>query len=142
MKVTKGSLWTIGIVVAIVVLAGTIASIDDSTSQPTPTTRASTTTTTTSVPRTPEAAAEKCFSADGNLDGFERQLREWLNDPGSLEVETHGTYFNPDEDISDGTIGIRLAYSARNQTGETVLTDAYGSMNIHTCAVTVLDYGW
>lgn len=134
MKVAKRALWSVGVVVAFVVLAGSIASFDDSTSQPTPTT--------TSVPRTAEAATEKCFSADGNLDGFERQIREWLNDPGSMEVETHGTYFNPDEDISDGTIGIRLAYGARNQTEETVLTDAYGSMDIHTCEVTVLDYGW
>ena len=96
------------VVVAVAVIAGLLQGDGPSLPDVTPrqtntiTSRATTTTTTTRrVPQTPMDAAVRCFSAwDGNHDDFERQVRELLNDPGSME--THGTYFNSVEDISDG----------------------------------------
>ncbi len=152
----RGALWWAGaaaiVVVVVAVIAGLLQgdgpSLPDVTPRQTNTTtsRATTTTTTTRVtttrrvPQTPMDAAERCFSAwDGNHDDFERQVRELLNDPGSME--THGTYFNSDEDISDGTMTIRMDYGARNQLGGMVRTDAIAEMNVRTCEVTVIDYG-
>ena len=155
----KGALWwaaaaAIG-AVAMAVIAGLLQSEGPSLPDPTPrqttttTSRATTTTTTTRVavttttraPQTPMDAAERCFSAwDGNHNDFERQVRELLNDPDSME--THGTYFNTEEDISDGTMTIRMDYGARNQLGGMVRTDAIAEMNVRTCEVTVIDYGF
>ena len=56
-------------------------------------------------------------------------------------METHGTYFNS-EDISDGTMTIRMDYGALNQLGGMVWTDAIAEMNLRTCEVTVIDYGF
>lgn len=87
-----------------------------------------------------EAIAEKCFSAwDGNHNGFERQIRERLNDPGSMR--TYGTYWFSNEDVSDGSMTIQMDYGARNQLGGMVRTKAWGEMDVKTCEVTVIDYG-
>ena len=51
-------------------------------------------------------------------------------------METHGTYFNSEEDISDGTMTIRMDYGALNQLGGMVRTDAIAEMNVRTCEVT------
>ena len=80
----------------------------------------------------------KCLMA--RHDGFEKQFRELLNDPDSMT--THGTCYNPDEDISDGKMGVRLEYGERNPLGGMVRIDAFGDMNIRTCKVTVTDYGF
>ena len=96
---------------------------------------------TSAVPRNATEAAEKCLSSwDGNHDAFEREVKELLNDPGSMEI--HGTYFNESEDISDGSMLLRMDYGARNQLGGMVRSNAFAQMNIRTCAVTVTDYGF
>ncbi len=103
-------------------------------------TSANTTRTTRAVPRTPDEAVEKCFSGwDGDHRDFKKQVEAQLNDPDSMQV--HGTYYNGSEDISDGTMLIRMDYGARNRLGGMVRTDAFAEMNIRTCAVTIIDYG-
>ena len=53
-------------------------------------TRAAPTTTTTTLTRTVQEIADGCLSPwDGNHNGFERLVRQHLNDPGSMEP--HGT---------------------------------------------------
>ena len=140
-----------GQVERITVMVGYQETTTTTTRAPTRTTRARTrtttrttrrVTTTTRVQLTPEDVAEKCFSPwDGNHNGFERQIKAGLNDPGSMD--TDGTYFFPNwEDLSDGTMTIRLDYRARNAFGGMVRTSAWGEMNIHTCSVTVTDFGY
>ena len=77
---------------------------------------------------------------DGNHEGFEKQIRDLLNDPDSMS--THGTYYSSADSISDGVIRIKLNYSAANAFGGKVRTDAYGDMDVRTCAVSVVDYGF
>ena len=128
----KGCLITILLVIGIAVCGYAAGNLGDDSSP---------TRTTSGTPRNATEAAEKCLSAwDGNHDGFERQVKELLNDPGSME--THGTYFNSSEDISDGSMLLRMDYGARNQLGGMVRTNAFGEMNIRTCRVTVTDYGF
>lgn len=146
----KGCLRNLGVGAALflgLMVIGALLPDSDTTEQRSTTTRRTTTTTThpttttTLVPQTAEAAAEKCFSAwDGNHNGMERQIRERLNDPGSME--THATYFSDSDDLTDGTMLIRMDYGARNQLGGMVRTNAFGEMDIRTCEVTITDYGF
>lgn len=77
---------------------------------------------------------------DGNHDGFEALIRDVLNDPGSME--THGTYYDASDSISDGEILIRLNYGARNAFGGMVRSDAIGIMDVDTCKIIdVITYG-
>ena len=88
--------------------------------------------------RTDQEIAEDCLSGwDGNHDDFERQIREWLNDPDSMT--THGTYFGR---TPSGEFLLRMDYGARNAFGGMVRTDAFGIMDVDTCEVTVIDYGF
>lgn len=123
--------------IAVLILAAVICSVGQSGGshgggderRSTPTTRA-----------TPDTVAEKCFSPwDGNHDGMERQIRALLKDPDSMV--THGTYYNGNDDLSDGTMTIRMDYGARNSFGGMVRNNAIGEMNIRNCAVTLLDIG-
>lgn len=83
------------------------------------------------------AIAKRCLSAwDGNHDGFERQIRQLLSDPNSME--THATYYGR----IDGDFVIRMDYGARNAFGGMVRTTAVGIMNTETCEVAVIDYGF
>ena len=93
------------------------------------------------APTNAEELFEGCVSAwDGNHDGLEAIIRAELNDPGSME--THGTYYNSDDSISDGRIRIKLDYSAANLLGGMVRTDAWADMGIDCEIVTVVDYGF
>lgn len=84
---------------------------------------------------------EDCVSAwDGNHDGLEALIRAQLNDPGSME--THGTYYNPSDSLTDGSITIRLDYGARNALGGMVRTNAYADMGTNCAIIRVLDYGF
>ena len=84
---------------------------------------------------------EACVSEwDGNHDGLESLIRAELNDPGSME--THGTYYNPNDSISDGKLRIRLDYSAANVLGGMVRTDAWADMGTDCEIITVTDYGF
>ncbi|MDE0668812.1 MAG: hypothetical protein OXI48_07265 [bacterium] len=84
---------------------------------------------------------EGCVSAwDGNHDGLEARMRARLNDPGSME--THATYYNPDDSISDGEIAIRVDYSAANAFGGMVRTNAWASMGLDCEITAVTDYGF
>ncbi len=97
----------------------------------------------TTTARTPTATElfEGCVSAwDGNHEGLEALIRAQLNDPGSME--THGTYYNPDDSLSDGEIGIRLDYGARNALGGMVRTDAYATMGTDCEINEVISYGF
>lgn len=104
---------------------------DSTDSTPTPATQ----------PSNAAEAFEACVSAwDGNHEGFEALIRNVLNDPGSME--THGTYYNASDSISDGEITIRLDYGARNAFGGMVRSDALGIMDVDTCRITeVISYG-
>jgi len=42
-------------------------------------------------------------------------------------MQVHGTYYNGSEDISDGTMLIRMDYGARKRLGGMVRTDAFGA---------------
>ena len=57
-------------------------------------------------------------------------------------METHGTYYNPNDELSDETMLIRMNYGARNQLGGMVRKDAFGEINIHTFQVTIIDSGF
>lgn len=105
-------------------------------------TRAAPTTTTTTLTRTVQEIADGCLSPwGGNHNGFERLVRQQLNDPGSME--THGTYFNPSDDLADNRITLRMDYGARNVLGGMVRTNAVAEMDIETCEiVAVIDYGF
>jgi hypothetical protein len=84
---------------------------------------------------------EACVSPwDGNHDSLEALIRDRLHDPGSME--THSTYFNPDDDIADGEIGIRLNYGARNRLGGMVRSDALAVMRLDCTIAEVVDYGF
>ena len=84
---------------------------------------------------------EACASGwDGNHDGLEALIRAELNDPGSME--THGTYYNPNDSISDGNLRIRLDYSAANLLGGMVRTDAWADMGMDCKIITIVDYGF
>ena len=97
--------------------------------------------TSSSNPKSAQEAFENCVSPwDGNHEGFEDKIRALLNDPDSMS--THGTYYNSSDSISDGVIRIRLNYSAANAFGGKVRTDAFADMNIRTCVVDVIDYGF
>ncbi len=120
------------VVVVVCVLLTVGCSLPDTADTPsTPTTR----------PSNAAEAFEACASAwDGNHDGFEALIREVLNDPGSME--THGTYYNASDSVSDGEITIRLDYGARNAFGGMVRSDALGVMDVETCEITeVITYG-
>ena len=88
--------------------------------------------------RTDEQIVRECVSPwDGNHDGFERQVREQLNDPESMT--THATYYVR---RSSGEFILRMDYGARNAFGGMVRTEAIAVMDTNTCEVTVLDYGF
>lgn len=112
-------------------LRASFCTLPESDSTPTPATR----------PSNAAEALEACVSAwDGNHEGFEALIRNVLNDPGSME--THGTYYNASDSISDGEITIRLNYGARNAFGGMVRNDALGVMDVTTCRITeVITYG-
>ena len=87
--------------------------------------------------RTDQEIAEACLSLwDGNHDDFERQVRELLNDPDSME--THSTRFGTIE----GQFFLIMDYGARNAFGGMVRTEAIAIMDTETCEVFVLDYGF
>lgn len=92
-------------------------------------------------PKNAAEAFERCVSPwDGNHEGFEALIRDILNDPGSME--THGTYFDPEDSIDDGAILIRLNYGAPNMLGGMVRNDAIGLMDVRTCEIAqVISYG-
>lgn len=93
------------------------------------------------APRTAADIFEACVSAwDGNHDGFEDLIRDKLNDPSSME--THGTYYDPADDLADGEITIRLNYGARNALGGMVRSDAFALMRLDCTIAAVLDYGF
>lgn len=93
------------------------------------------------APTNAQELFEECVSAwDGNHDGLEALIRDRLNDPGSME--THATYYNPDDSITDGQITIRLNYSAANAFGGMVRTDAWANMDLNCEIVVVTDYGF
>ena len=93
------------------------------------------------VPTNAKELFEECVSAwDGNHDDLEALIRARLNDPGSME--THGTYYNPNDSIADGQISIRLDYSAANAFGGMVRTDAWANMDLDCEIVVVTDYGF
>ena len=96
---------------------------------------------TSPYPVTAAEAFEPCVSAwDGNHNGLEELIRGVLNDPDSME--THGTYYSPDDSTGDGTILIRLDYSAANLLGGKARTDARALMDVETCEITeVTTYG-
>ena len=75
----------------------------------------------------------------GNHEGFEKLIRDRLNDPGSME--THGTFYNPSDSTADGAITIRLNYGVRNSLGGMVRSDALGEMNVRTCEVSLITLG-
>ena len=62
-----------------------------------------------------------------------------LNDPSSME--THGTYFNASDSLSDGTITIRLDYSSGNVFGGMERTSAWAEMDTDCEIAIVTDYG-
>ena len=91
--------------------------------------------------RTRQDVAEDCLSAwDGNHDELEGLIRAQLNDPDSMT--THGTYFSADDDLSDGTLTLKLDYGARNQLGGMVRTTAWAEMNLDCSIREVTDYGF
>ena len=115
-------------------VVGAIAG-DDTSSSSAPTT------TTTSRPQTAAEVFNGCVSEwDGNHDGFEALIRAQLNDPGSME--THGTYYNGDDSLTDNSITIRLNYGARNALGGMVRTDAVAEMALDCEITSVTTYGF
>ena len=89
------------------------------------------------APVTKESIEKACFSAwDGNHDGFERQIKRDLKDPGSMKTYETRYRVNP-----DGTWTIFMDYGARNSFGGMVRNLAVGTMNTDTCAVTVITLG-
>ena len=89
---------------------------------------------------TAEEMADKCWSSwDGNWEEFEDLIRSVLNDPDSMS--TQGTYFNPSDDTSDGTIRVRLNYTATNGFGGTVRNDAVAYMGVDCQVKEVLTFG-
>ena len=104
------------------------------------TTRPAATPTTAPAPNAKELF-EGCVSAwDGNHEGLEALIRGVLNDPGSME--THGTYYNPNDSLNDGNIRIRLDYGARNTFGGMVRTSAWADMDTDCDIIRVTDYGF
>ena len=94
-------------------------------------------TTTTRRP-TAQQLADICLSAwDGNHNGFEREVKAVLNDPDSMEV--HGTYFNGDDSLADGTMTLRMDYSAANAFGGMVRANALAEMD-RNCDITIVAY--
>ena len=57
-------------------------------------------------------------------------------------METHGTYYNPNDSISDGNLRIRLDYSVANLLGGMVRTDAWADIGTDCEIITVVDYGF
>ena len=57
-------------------------------------------------------------------------------------METHGTYYNPDGSLTDGEIGIRLDYGARNALGGMVRTNVYATIGLDCEINEVIDYGF
>ena len=56
-------------------------------------------------------------------------------------MKTHGTYYNDNEPISDGQLGIRVDYSAANLVGGMVRTRAWAVMGTDCEIIRVVDYG-
>ena len=140
-----GAILVLAAVLAILEATGVIEPTEEAT--PSATTRPSATTTrrpaATTTARTLSAKEvfEDCVSAwDGNHDGLEALIRAQLNDPGSME--THGTYYNPSDSLTDGHITIRLDYGARNALGGMVRTNAYADMGTNCAIIRVIDYGF
>ena len=80
-----------------------------------------------------------CPSAwDGNHDRFETQIRDLLNDPGSME--THSTQTS--RLLDTGLHRISMDYSATNAFGGRVRTSATGFLDPDTCEVMVVDFGF
>ena len=94
-----------------------------------------------SVPQSAKDVFENCVNPlDGNHDEFEALIRDRLNDPSSMD--THGTYYDASDSISDGSITIRLDYSAANAYGGMVRTDANAEMRNDCSIKEVITYGW
>ena len=96
-----------------------------------------------SGPETTEDRLRDCpqVSWDGNLDSFEEQIRDRLNDPGSME--TFGTYFRNDYALeADGRLRVRMEWGARNAFGGMVRTESAGLLNLDTCHVQITAWGF
>lgn len=134
-----------GSAVLLVVLAavGALTELEpeSATTRPSSTTTRRPAATTTARTLSAKEVFEDCVSAwDGNHDGLEALIRAQLNDPGSME--THGTYYNPSDSLTDGSITIRLDYGARNALGGMVRTNAYADMGTNCDIIRVIDYGF
>ena len=78
---------------------------------------------------------------DGNLNSFERQIRERLNDPGSME--TFGTYFTDGFALEpDGRLKVRMDWGARNAFGGMVRTESLGYLDLDSCEVEITVWGF
>ena len=128
------------IVLACFVAIGVVGAISENTEEPPSSTQAPTPAPTTLVILAATTLVEKCFDPwDGNHNGFEALIRDVLNDPSSME--THGTYFNASDSLSDGTITIRLDYSSGNIFGGMERTSAWAEMDTDCEIAIVTDYG-
>ena len=78
---------------------------------------------------------------DGNLNSFERQIRERLNDPGSME--TFGTYFTNGFALEpDGRLMVRMEWGARNAFGGMVRKESVGYLDLDSCEVEITSWGF
>ena len=135
-----------GVTVALSVVLGSLGLLDEES----PTTEATTSptsaeATTTRRPTTSQAPTardlfEGCVSGwDGNWEELEAEIRDVLNDPGSME--TLGTYFNASDDLSNGSITVRLEYTAKNAFGGRVRHEAWAEMDKNCAVKEVIAYG-
>ncbi len=86
-----------------------------------------------------------CMDAwDGNHNGFERQIRERLHDEGSMQTHsTQGDHMAvPVAGRRSSEMLIYMVYSANNQWGARVKTEASGWLDVETCEVEVTSYGF
>ena len=93
--------------------------------------------------KTVRERVEDCVALDGNHEGFEKQIRDRLNDPGSMETHATRSDFTPGSSGgSSSEVLILMNYSAKNRIGGRVRTEARGLLNIYTCQVRILDWGF
>ena len=72
---------------------------------------------------------------DGNHNGFEDIVRDFLNDPGSME--TYDTQVSP---VENGEHYIKMDFGARNKYGGMERITAVGIYDHETCKATFLSF--
>ena len=89
-----------------------------------------------------EVLLDDCLDPfDGNHNGFEKQIRDQLVDPGSMDTITT-TYLASEESDHDRELILGMRYRARDRYGVIHILDAVALVNVNTCESSVISYGW